>query len=172
MTWPFIQDGIPILYQGQEQGFTGGAEPSNREAYARLTHPATTAKFNYSCSLWPTAFQMSNKPLVTHVTTLNAVRKAAAAANSSFLTTPVRLSPLFFLSFLHAHPHTVAKIHNPTRPLPPCSLKTTPHSAPHQPGQQLHQIIYLGRLRSGKRERSPGRRVILCYRQGGREWGR
>ncbi|KIK01831.1 glycoside hydrolase family 13 protein [Laccaria amethystina LaAM-08-1] len=72
MTWPFIQDGIPILYQGQEQGFTGGAEPSNREA------------------LWPTAFQMSNKPLVAHVTTLNAVRKAAAAANSSFLTTPLK----------------------------------------------------------------------------------
>ena len=33
MTWPFIQDGIPILYYGQEQGYTGGADPANREAY-------------------------------------------------------------------------------------------------------------------------------------------
>lgn len=66
--------------------------------------PTITAKFNYYCSLWPTGFETSNKPLVTHVTTLNAARKAAAAANSSFLTTPVRLFPPFFLSFFHAHP--------------------------------------------------------------------
>lgn len=32
MAWPFIQDGIPILYYGQEQGYTGGADPANREA--------------------------------------------------------------------------------------------------------------------------------------------
>jgi len=38
MTWPFIGDGIPILYQGQEQGLMGGADPANREAYARLIH--------------------------------------------------------------------------------------------------------------------------------------
>lgn len=32
MSWPFIQDGIPILYYGQEQGYTGGNDPANREA--------------------------------------------------------------------------------------------------------------------------------------------
>lgn len=49
MTWPFIHDGIPITYYGsshlvaahdvhlhkpagQEQGYTGGADPENREA--------------------------------------------------------------------------------------------------------------------------------------------
>jgi hypothetical protein len=52
MTWPFVQDGIPILYygkifahssirqshlrSGQEQGYTGGATPENREAYVLL----------------------------------------------------------------------------------------------------------------------------------------
>lgn len=132
--------------------------------------PTITAKFNYHCSLWPTGFETSNKPLVTHVTTLNAARKAAAAANSSFLTTPVRLFPPFFLSLsFPLIQHIVAKIHNPTKPLPPCSLKTTPRSAPQQPRQQLHHIIYLGRRWSGKRERSPGRRVILCYRKSGWE---
>lgn len=32
MTWPFIYDGIPIMYYGQEQGFSGGGDPNNREA--------------------------------------------------------------------------------------------------------------------------------------------
>ena len=28
----YIHDGIPITYYGQEQGYTGGDEPANREA--------------------------------------------------------------------------------------------------------------------------------------------
>ena len=50
MVWPFIQDGVPIMYYGetlflndrepsrlirhagQEQGYTGGNDPANREA--------------------------------------------------------------------------------------------------------------------------------------------
>ncbi|GBE87192.1 Alpha-amylase A type-3 [Sparassis crispa] len=74
MTWPFVQDGIPILYYGQEQGYTGGADPANREA------------------LWLSGYVEDNKPLLTHVKTLNAVRKMAAAANSSFLTTAAKFS--------------------------------------------------------------------------------
>ncbi|KAJ3843630.1 GH13 alpha-amylase precursor [Lentinula raphanica] len=69
MTWPFINDGIPILYYGQEQGYQGGNDPANREA------------------LWLSGFNTENKPLVTHVKTLNAARKQAISANSSFLTT-------------------------------------------------------------------------------------
>jgi alpha-amylase len=33
VAWPFVYDGIPILYYGQEQGYQGGPDPSNREAY-------------------------------------------------------------------------------------------------------------------------------------------
>ncbi|KAJ3875382.1 GH13 alpha-amylase precursor [Lentinula edodes] len=69
MTWPFINDGIPILYYGQEQGYQGGNDPANREA------------------LWLSGFNTENKPLVTHVKTLNAARKQAISYNSSFLTT-------------------------------------------------------------------------------------
>ncbi|KAJ3720226.1 GH13 alpha-amylase precursor [Lentinula guzmanii] len=69
MTWPFINDGIPILYYGQEQGYQGGNDPANREA------------------LWLSGFNTDNKPLVTHVKTLNAARKQAISYNSSFLTT-------------------------------------------------------------------------------------
>jgi alpha-amylase len=32
MAYTFVTDGIPILYYGQEQGYSGGAEPSSREA--------------------------------------------------------------------------------------------------------------------------------------------
>ncbi|KAI0753794.1 glycoside hydrolase superfamily [Fomes fomentarius] len=72
VTWPFVQDGIPILYYGQEQGYQGGADPANREA------------------LWLSSY-FEDKPLVQHVKKLNGARKAAVAANSKFLTTPVKL---------------------------------------------------------------------------------
>jgi alpha-amylase len=32
MAWPYVGDGIPIMYYGQEQNYTGGADPANREA--------------------------------------------------------------------------------------------------------------------------------------------
>jgi len=86
MSWPFIQDGVPILYYGenypvtfdcastalagQEQGYTGGNDPYNREA------------------LWLSGY-VEDKPLVKLVRTLNAARKAAIAADSSYLTTAV-----------------------------------------------------------------------------------
>ncbi|KAI0070668.1 glycoside hydrolase family 13 protein [Panus rudis PR-1116 ss-1] len=71
MTWPFIQDGIPILYYGQEQSYAGGADPANREA------------------LWLSGYG-EDKPLVQHVKTLNAARKAAATANKDFYTSSLK----------------------------------------------------------------------------------
>ncbi|KAI9443463.1 glycoside hydrolase family 13 protein [Lactarius indigo] len=58
MTFPFVHDGIPIVYYGQEQGYQGGADPYNREA------------------LWFTAYQQE-KPLVQQFRILNAARKEA-----------------------------------------------------------------------------------------------
>ncbi|KAF8227846.1 GH13 alpha-amylase precursor [Tricholoma matsutake] len=71
MMWPFINDGIPILYYGQEQGYTGAEDPQNREA------------------LWPTAYGTQNV-LTKHVISLNAARKAAAAWNPNFLSTSLK----------------------------------------------------------------------------------
>ncbi|PCH42776.1 glycoside hydrolase family 13 protein [Wolfiporia cocos MD-104 SS10] len=71
MAWPFIQDGIPILYYGQEQGYTGGNDPYNREA------------------LWLSGYE-EDKPLVMHVRTLNAARKAAIAASDQYLNTSLK----------------------------------------------------------------------------------
>jgi len=43
-------------------------------------------------SLWFTAYEQ-DKPLVTHVKTLNAARKLAITSNNKYLTTTVRPSP-------------------------------------------------------------------------------
>ncbi|KAJ3805543.1 alpha-amylase [Lentinula aff. lateritia] len=69
ITWPFINDGIPILYYGQEQGYQGANDPANREA------------------LWLSGFSTEDKPLLTHVQALNSARKQAISYNTSFLTT-------------------------------------------------------------------------------------
>ncbi|KAF8957053.1 glycoside hydrolase family 13 protein [Flammula alnicola] len=71
ITWPFIQDGIPIMYYGQEQGFEGSSDPSNREA------------------LWSSGY-VTEKALVAQVRALNAARKIAATTNDNFYITPMR----------------------------------------------------------------------------------
>ncbi|GAB1519184.1 alpha-amylase [Rhizoctonia solani] len=73
MAYTFVTDGIPILYYGQEQGYTGGLEPASREA------------------LWFTSYQTQNKPLVDHVVKLNAARKASIAGDSKFLSTQMKV---------------------------------------------------------------------------------
>ncbi|KAJ3738716.1 alpha-amylase [Lentinula detonsa] len=82
ITWPFINDGIPILYYGQEQGYQGGNDPANREA------------------LWLSGFSIDNKPLLTHVKSLNSARKQAISYNSSFLTTKASFIPQSSISTL------------------------------------------------------------------------
>lgn len=56
--YPFVSDGVPILYYGQEQGFTGGGDPGNRE-------PMWTSKYDTSVIGYKYAKQ------------LNLLRKAA-----------------------------------------------------------------------------------------------
>jgi len=68
IAFPFVHDGIPILYYGQEQGYTGNGDPNNREA------------------LWLSGYE-EDKDLVKHVKAVNFARKAAATSNSAFLTT-------------------------------------------------------------------------------------
>lgn len=42
MTWNFMSDGIPVVYAGQEQGFTGSGDPNNREDMWRSGYANTT----------------------------------------------------------------------------------------------------------------------------------
>lgn len=68
IAFPFVHDGIPITYYGQEQGYAGGPDPANREA------------------LWFSGYAQ-DKDLVQFIKTLNGARKAAIAANGKFLST-------------------------------------------------------------------------------------
>ncbi|EED21030.1 alpha-amylase, putative [Talaromyces stipitatus ATCC 10500] len=63
----FLTDGIPILYYGQEQHFSGGNVPLNREA------------------LWPSDYSTTAQ-LYTHTATSNTIRTLAMGKDSGFLT--------------------------------------------------------------------------------------
>jgi alpha-amylase len=57
LAYTILADGIPIIYYGQEQGFSGGVDPACREP------------------MWPSGWQQT--PLYRHIALLNKVRKAA-----------------------------------------------------------------------------------------------
>ncbi|KAL4873278.1 hypothetical protein BDV12DRAFT_182498 [Aspergillus spectabilis] len=65
LTFTLLFDGIPIIYQGQEQHFSGTHDPYNREA------------------LWPSAYNTSS-PLYKHITTLNKIRKQAIQLDPTY----------------------------------------------------------------------------------------
>ena len=68
----FFSDGIPIVYSGQEQHYSGANDPENREAIW-LSGYSTTAE------------------LYQYIAITNDIRKAAVAADPSYLTTKVRI---------------------------------------------------------------------------------
>lgn len=62
-----MMDGIPMIYQGQEQHFSGNGTPFNREA------------------LWTSGFN-TNAPLYNLTATLNRIRSQAIATSDDYLT--------------------------------------------------------------------------------------
>ena len=65
--YPFVSDGIPILYYGQEQGFSGGGDPQNREAMWTSKYDTSVIGYKYARQL-------------------NLVRHAAGQADINFYT--------------------------------------------------------------------------------------
>ncbi|KAJ2931426.1 hypothetical protein H1R20_g5722, partial [Candolleomyces eurysporus] len=63
MAWNFFSDGIPIVYYGQEQSFSGSGDPNNREA------------------LWPSGYQ--NTTAYQYITTFNKLRNFLVNNNST-----------------------------------------------------------------------------------------
>lgn len=76
-----LADGIPIIYQGQEQHFSGGSVPNDREA------------------LWTSGYSTS-ATLYTYIKKVNAIRKWALRKDSSYLT--YKANPVYLDS------HTIA----------------------------------------------------------------
>ncbi|KAG0703434.1 glycoside hydrolase family 13 protein [Suillus ampliporus] len=68
--WPFIHDGIPMIYNGQEQGLAGGYPPANHEA------------------IWTTRYNNESAEYLAFKN-LNRARKIAMAADAYFLITPM-----------------------------------------------------------------------------------
>lgn len=70
LAFNMLADGIPIVYNGQEQHFTGGDDPANREA------------------VWLSGYA-TDAPLYQHIAKLNGVRKAAGtpSAKNTVITT-------------------------------------------------------------------------------------
>jgi len=66
VAFPILADGIPIVYQGQEQHFSGGKVPYNREA------------------LWTSGYNTSSV-LYQYISTLNSIRSWAISYNSNYL---------------------------------------------------------------------------------------
>lgn len=67
LAFQILADGIPIIYQGQEQQFTGSNVPANRE------------------QLWKSGYN-KNAALYLHIATLNKLRSWAIRKDSSYLT--------------------------------------------------------------------------------------
>jgi alpha-amylase len=63
MTFALLTDGIPIIYYGSEQQFSGQTDPYNREA------------------LWTSGYN-TNAPLYGHIASINAARNAIANAST------------------------------------------------------------------------------------------
>ncbi|KAL3440371.1 glycoside hydrolase superfamily [Aspergillus insuetus] len=74
LTFTLLFDGIPMIYQGQEQHLAGGGTPENREA------------------IWLSNYN-TNAPLYKHISTLNTLRKHVTTLGADYLST--RTAPLY-----------------------------------------------------------------------------
>lgn len=66
----FFSDGIPIVYAGQEQHYSGGADPANREA------------------VWLSGYSTS-ATLYSWIASTNKIRKLAISKDSAYITSKV-----------------------------------------------------------------------------------
>ncbi|KAJ5742037.1 hypothetical protein N7533_011446 [Penicillium manginii] len=63
----FLSDGIPIIYAGQEQHYSGGSDPANREATWLSGYSTTAVLYQY-------------------IATTNKIRSLAVSSDSSYIT--------------------------------------------------------------------------------------
>ena len=66
IAFTILSDGIPIIYQGQEQHFSGGSDPANREA------------------LWSSGYSTTS-PLYGFIAAVNQIRNQAVYVNSAYV---------------------------------------------------------------------------------------
>ncbi|WWC90710.1 uncharacterized protein L201_005647 [Kwoniella dendrophila CBS 6074] len=91
--YPFVTDGIPYGYYGSEAGFTGGNDPDNRE-------PLWTSNYDTSSTMYK------------YFASLNAARKAAGNASTSFYSNQMNVSSLSSSSILIAKQPLISVLSN------------------------------------------------------------
>lgn len=74
----FLSDGIPIIYAGQEQHYSGGNDPGNREA------------------TWLSGYDISAE-LYKFIASINAIRSHAISKDGGYLTYKASQRPIFLL---------------------------------------------------------------------------
>ncbi|KAL1303749.1 hypothetical protein AAFC00_007091 [Neodothiora populina] len=74
VAFSMLADGIPIIYQGQEQSFSGASVPANREA------------------LWTSGYSKTSS-MYTYITRLNQIRKRAIGQDTGYL--PYNAYPVY-----------------------------------------------------------------------------
>lgn len=67
IAFTILNDGIPIIYYGQEQQYSGGADPGNREA------------------LWTSGYN-TDSDLYKWITTINKIRSTAISESSTYIS--------------------------------------------------------------------------------------
>lgn len=87
--------------------------------------------------LWLSGYEES-KPLVTHVQTLNAARKAAALTNTAFYSTPLKLMSVTANSLAVSKPPLLALLSNRGNLSSP---EWTVASAGYQAGEKLVDVL-------------------------------
>jgi alpha-amylase len=75
IAFTILADGLPIIYEGQEQGYTGGADPANREA------------------VWLSGYSTTS-PLYTFISTVNQIRNQAIYKSIDYLS--YRAYPIYY----------------------------------------------------------------------------
>lgn len=78
LSFLFFSDGIPIVYAGQEQHYSGGSDPANREA------------------TWLSGYA-TNAQLYTWIASTNKIRSLAVSKDTAYITSKVRINNLFMI---------------------------------------------------------------------------
>ncbi|KAL2003967.1 hypothetical protein VTN02DRAFT_1263 [Thermoascus thermophilus] len=92
IAYNILGDGIPVLYYGQEQHFSGSSNPLNREA------------------LWPTGYRNNTTPLPSLIQSLNHLRAHAASNGARFTnrSEPFRDYLTYITLPIHESAHVLA----------------------------------------------------------------
>ncbi|KAJ8656957.1 hypothetical protein O0I10_007291 [Lichtheimia ornata] len=67
LTYVLLADGIPVVYYGSEQGFSGGADPANREALWTTDFDTSSDLYKFMATVNKDVRQKENKKVVMDV---------------------------------------------------------------------------------------------------------